>query len=250
MDIKGFVYASNGKWVVRTIVEGRYIVEYKETEDPNAQCLTLANQFVCEVFGYDSTQRSPIAAPTAYQSFLNGHPDFIKIEGNNPNDFIIGDIIYYSPAIDPKSGAGHVGIIIGVENGKITVLEQNNPVGECTRIAVTSMKYVVGVLRHKSLLKKQRNMFYQEGKNERQVIEQVVYYHYPDGYEYFVVWFDKDGNKKLRKVVSKQAALTLLLLEAGAEERLNDWTDYNSGIPQGEDFDFANWITGNPEKAK
>lgn len=219
------------------------------------QCMDLANMYVCEVFGCPVAQPSPIAASTAYQSFLNGHPDFVKIETSDVSQFIEGDIVYWDKRINGY--AGHVGVFMHTEANGFVAFEQNYPEGNqiCHEQGHASNIYVCGVLRHKSLIAKKvkiPNMFSSE-KNTRKVIEQVVYTKHPDGIEYAVVYINEDGEKKLRRVVSKPASLALLIREAGIAKRIENWTDYdwsmNTELSEGKDFDFADWIADNPEKA-
>ena len=220
------------------------------------QCMDLANMYVCEVLGYPVAQPSPIAASTAYHSFIAGHKDFIKIETSDVSQFIEGDIVYWDKRIN--GDAGHVGVFLHTEGNGFVAFEQNYPEGHqiCHEQSHSSNIYVCGVLRHKSLIPKKvtlRNMFSSE-KNTTKVIEQVVYVNKTEGVEYAVVFINEEREKKVRKVVSKPAALALLIMEAGSAKRLADWTEYdwtqNIELSEGKDFDFAEWMIENPEKAK
>jgi hypothetical protein len=240
MTFQEFVEKYNGKYADK---DGKY----------GAQCMDLANLYVCEVFGYDVTKPSPIGAPTAYQSFENGHDDFVKISSNNPLDYRVGDIVYYSPRInweaDTQSGAGHVGIVhVTYPSGEgFEIFEQNNPVGSKCRLAWSGTRHLVGVLRHKSLInqaKKRMKLF------DKAI--QLVSIDTPEGDEFYVIWLDDASVEHKRRVKSGITATLALFADNG---KYNKWEtpeqrDSLSRMPEGAEFSLVTVLTNRPELAK
>lgn len=235
-----FVEKYNGKYADK---DGKY----------GPQCSDLANLYVCEVFGYDVTKPSPIGAATAYISFENGHPDFVKIVSNNPLDYQEGDIAYYSPRInwdvETQSGAGHVGIVYKTPTSGegFYIFEQNNPVGSKCRIAWSSTRYLVGVLRHKSLIKQEKKRMKLFDK-----AIQLISIDTQEGDEFYVIWLDNDNIEHKRRVKSGIAATLALFADNG---KYNKWEtqeqrDTLSRIPEGEEFSLVTVLTNRPELAK
>jgi len=241
-----FVDKATGKWIVRTTINGFYVPFFKDTKDGDAQCLTLSNQYVCETFGYPTFLPSPIAAATAYLSFVKGHPDFIKIESDDVTLFRRGDVIFWLPKINAESGGqGHTGIfdqLIG--DGGFISFEQNNPVGSnCHMQRHSSNRYVAGVLRHKSLVEKPVDNVDNFNKASMQLFkqaQQLIYTKANEVTEFWIIWLTEDNIEKKRKVTAHKNRCQDIFSGAGKYFRWStpEQLEILSRLPQGEDFDI------------
>lgn len=249
MKPQEFIDQVKGKWLIRRYANGVYTKILQDTKSPEAQCMTLTSQFVCDVFGYPSEKASPLAAPTAYEAFLKGHPDFIKIETTDVNQIRKYDLVFWSPKINwnpaTQTGAGHVALALYVtKDGNFVSLDQNFPEGQRVQENEHSMHYVVGILRHKSLVeitKKRMKLFEKAG--------QIIYVlHEGEPTEFWLIFKDKDGVEKKREIL-KFAATVPVYAE---NEKYFEWkTDQQlkqlKDMPEGKPFDLAEYIKANPE---
>lgn len=108
------------------------------------QCMDLMNLYVVEVLGLPL---NTLAAPTAYQAYLNGHPDFEKIANTPGNEPEQGDVMFWNTKVGES---GHVAIYDS-DWGKyqFNSFDQNWPVGSLSHMQNHDYNGVAGWLRYK-----------------------------------------------------------------------------------------------------
>lgn len=116
------------------------------------QCMDLMHYYIVEVLGLSG---NILAAPTAYQAYVNGDPNFEKIANdfNDPNQVPSnGDIMFWQPNVAGVTGsAGHVSIFVDGQVGvnSFNSFDQNFPTGSLCHIQNHTYKGVAGWLRFK-----------------------------------------------------------------------------------------------------
>jgi hypothetical protein len=113
-----------------------------------AQCVDVVRGYVKEVL---ATTYKPVGSLYAYDLFKRGlMPKLFKKVANdpkNPNQLPPrGSVFVLSGKTPGSGGAGHTGIVLSSTKTKMTVLEQNAPVGSPCRVANRGYGYLLGWL--------------------------------------------------------------------------------------------------------
>lgn len=134
------------------------------------QCMDLMNQYTVDVLGLPL---NTLAAPTAYQSYLYGDPDFERISNANGNAPEPGDIIYWDTRVGES---GHVAVYVsGWGNKEFTSFDQNWPVGSISHLQNHDYYGVTGWLRYKNtpMTEEERKTLYGQIKELREAIQKL-----------------------------------------------------------------------------
>lgn len=108
-----------------------------------AQCMDLMHFYIVEVLGLTG---NILAAPTAYQAYLNGDSHFEKIPNTPTGVPQNGDIVFWNTTI---GSAGHVAVFIDGDVNRFNSFDQNFPTGSVSHIQSHDYNGVVGWLRFK-----------------------------------------------------------------------------------------------------
>lgn len=109
------------------------------------QCLDLMHGYITEVLGLSG---SVLAAPTAYQAYVNGDPNFTKIGNTLEAIPQAGDIMFWTPNVDGVGSAGHVAVFISGNNTSFLSFDQNWPEGSVCHEQPHNYNAVAGWLRY------------------------------------------------------------------------------------------------------
>lgn len=204
------------------------------------QCMDLMNQFTVEVWGDTSGQ---LRAPTAYQSWLKGGPDYDKIHyqpGRTPQE---GDIIYWSDQY--VKGTGHVAIATSKANQSIfTSFDQNWPVGSKCHYQEHTYSGVVGWLRRKG--QQQNN---QPIKKRMKITDtyRAVYVrdNVEDQPEYWMIKQNTEGPKETRhKINENKMECIPFFASIGAYSEMK--RSELKGLTAGNDFNWEEFVKTKP----